>query len=78
MQSTKNRALDVEGVHRMESKKEPAALHIRVVQCLQPSETLLVPLGIKHSQHQDHLDIVWEANFAQARCWKGSQQQSRV
>jgi hypothetical protein len=68
----------VEGVHRMESKKEPAAMHIRVVQRLQPSETLAVHLGIQHSERQDHLDIVWEANIAQARCWTGPQQRSRI
>ena len=50
--------------HRMESKKEPAPLHIRVVQCMQPSETPAIHLGIKYTQRQDNLDIKREADFA--------------
>jgi hypothetical protein len=68
----------VEGVDRMEPKEKPAPLHIRVVQRIQPSKTFTVNLGIEYSQCQDDLDIVWEANIAQARGWKGSQQRCRV
>jgi hypothetical protein len=55
----------------MEPKEEPAPLHIRVVQRMQPSETLTDNLGIEYSQRQDDLDIVQEANIAEARGWKG-------
>jgi hypothetical protein len=45
----KSRALDVEGVYHTEPKEEPAPLHIRVVQRLQPSKALAVNMGIKYS-----------------------------
>jgi hypothetical protein len=38
----------------MESEEEPTPLHIRVVQLLQPSETLTIYLGIEHSPRSDH------------------------
>jgi hypothetical protein len=64
----------VEGVYRLESKKEPATLHIRVVQRLQSSETLTIDLGIQHSEHVQHLGNLWETNLDQARFWEGSEQ----
>jgi hypothetical protein len=68
----------VEGVYCLEPKKEPTALHIRVVQCLQSSEALTIDLGVEHSERAQHLVNVWETNIDQARCWKGSKQRSGI
>jgi hypothetical protein len=68
----------VEGVYRLEPKKEPAALHIRVVQCLQSSEALTINLGVEHSERVKHLGNLWETNIDQAKCWKGSKQRSGI
>jgi hypothetical protein len=68
----------VEGVYRLEPKKEPAALHIRVVQHLQSSEALTIDLGVQHSERAQHLGNLWETNIDQARCWKESKQQSSI
>jgi hypothetical protein len=76
--SQKNRAADEEGVYRLEPKKEPTALHIRVVQCLQSSEALTIDLGVQHSERAQHLDNLWETNLDQARCWKGSKQRRGI
>ena len=46
VESQENRAVDMEGVYFLEPKKEPALLHIRVVQCLQSSETLTIDLRV--------------------------------
>jgi hypothetical protein len=76
--SQKNRAADVEGVYRLEPKKEPATLHIRVVQRLQSSEALTIDLGVEHSECAQHLVNVWETNIDQGRCWNGSKQRSGI
>jgi hypothetical protein len=68
----------VEGVYRLEPKKEPAALHIRVVQRLQSAEALTIDLGVEYSERTHYLVNVWETNIDQARCWKGSKQRSGI
>ena len=58
-----NRAADVEGIYWLEPKKEPIALHIKVVQCLQSSEALSIDLDVQHSERVQYLGDLYETNL---------------
>jgi hypothetical protein len=55
LQSPKSQASDLENLHRVDFKEEPARLDIRVVQGVQPFKALSINLGVKYSKRLDDM-----------------------